>query len=267
MLLAAVKTRLRRFQHEGRHPMLTALAARSWHSAKNLADYIRFPAVRVALESNPPTTVDAQIKFVMDGFGGTIRPIQDRREIAALLEHLRSQPPRTVVEIGTARGGTLFLLCQAAAADAFIVSLDLPYGRNGGGFPKWKEATYARFARPRQQLQFLRGNSHDPASRTALRTLLGDRQIDFLMIDADHSYDGVRQDFEMYAPLVASDGLIALHDIRPNRHDPSIDVHRFWQELTTRFETEEIIGDPGAGTPGIGLVRPALKTTEISRAR
>lgn len=36
--------------------------------------------------------------------------------------------------------------------------------------------------------------------------------IRVLLIDADHSYDGVRQDFELWSPLVAPGGVIIFHD-------------------------------------------------------
>lgn len=36
--------------------------------------------------------------------------------------------------------------------------------------------------------------------------------IRMLLIDADHSYEGVRQDFELWAPFVATGGLIVFHD-------------------------------------------------------
>jgi hypothetical protein len=58
-------------------------------------------------------------------------------------------------------------------------------------------------------------------------------EVDFLFIDGDHSYEGVKKDFEMYSPLVKSGGLIAFHDIvdtdliRSAGHG----VHIFWRQL------------------------------------
>ena len=40
----------------------------------------------------------------------------------------------------------------------------------------------------------------------------GEPAIDFVFIDGDHSYDGLRQDWEAWSGLVAAGGLIALHD-------------------------------------------------------
>ena len=37
-------------------------------------------------------------------------------------------------------------------------------------------------------------------------------KIDFLHIDADHSYEGVRKDFELYSQIMSPGGIISLHD-------------------------------------------------------
>jgi hypothetical protein len=37
-------------------------------------------------------------------------------------------------------------------------------------------------------------------------------EIDYLHIDGDHHYEGVRLDFDLFAPLVRDDGVITLHD-------------------------------------------------------
>ncbi len=40
-------------------------------------------------------------------------------------------------------------------------------------------------------------------------------QIDILFIDADHSYESVKNDFEKFFPLVKDNGIILLHDSYP----------------------------------------------------
>jgi len=42
---------------------------------------------------------------------------------------------------------------------------------------------------------------------------LNGEPLDFLFIDGDHTYEGVKRDFEMYSPLVRNGGIIAFHDI------------------------------------------------------
>ena len=46
-----------------------------------------------------------------------------------------------------------------------------------------------------------------------IKEVLNNGKIDFLFIDADHSYKGVKKDFKMYSPLVRLGGIIAFRDI------------------------------------------------------
>ena len=39
-----------------------------------------------------------------------------------------------------------------------------------------------------------------------------DIKIDFLFIDGDHSYEGVKKDFELYSTILSEKGIIMLHD-------------------------------------------------------
>lgn len=42
--------------------------------------------------------------------------------------------------------------------------------------------------------------------------ILQDIKIDFLFIDGDHSYEGVKNDFELYSKIMSENGIIMLHD-------------------------------------------------------
>jgi hypothetical protein len=76
--------------------------------------------------------------FSFQAFGVSIKPIQVKYEIAKLIEIVAGLRPRVVLEIGTVGGGTLFLFTRAADPDAKIISMDLPGGPFGGGYPRWK---------------------------------------------------------------------------------------------------------------------------------
>ena len=39
-----------------------------------------------------------------------------------------------------------------------------------------------------------------------------DITIDYLHIDADHSFEGVKQDFDLYSSILSKDGIISIHD-------------------------------------------------------
>jgi predicted O-methyltransferase YrrM len=202
---------------------------------------------------------------------------QIREEIRALSQIVREASPKTVLEIGTASGGTFYVWCRYFDSATHFVSLDLPGGRFGGGYEERKTSIYNLFA-PGRRADFVRANSHEGETLTEVSELI-DGQVDFLFIDGDHTYEGVKQDFEMYSPLVADDGIIALHDIVEHPNDPAVaerrqetvddldnrylmwsenhvdcNVDDFWDELQTEYETEEIISHPKQTSAGIGVV-------------
>jgi cephalosporin hydroxylase len=181
---------------------------------------------------------------------------QKTREFAGLLKLVRQQRPRIVLEIGTYKGGSLWAWCHIAAADALIVSIDLPGGDFGGGFPEAEMERLQTYARRSQTLHLVRADSHSSDTLAKVRWLLNGRAVDFAFIDGDHTYEGVRRDFEMYGPLVQ--GLVAFHDTLP--HDSaSCEVDRLWTELRPDYETVEFT-DPAdvkwdGGWGGIGVLR------------
>jgi predicted O-methyltransferase YrrM len=182
----------------------------------------------------PQTRLAVPFLFRGHGLYKSIRPMQSQFEIAELYHTIFARQPKVVLEIGTCHGGTLYLWCQAADPQATIISIDLPEGEFGGGYPAVRTELYRAFAVPGQQLHFLRADSHSSDTATRVQQLLGGQAIDFLFIDGDHTYAGVKRDFELYSPLVAKDGLIALHDIVSRADEPRIEVWKFWQELKQR---------------------------------
>ena len=184
-----------------------------------------------------------------------IGPIQLRSELIAMLDAVRRQKPKTVLEIGTAHGGTLFLLCLASDKNGTILSIDLPGGEFGGGYPVWKTPLYRAFGRIGQRIHLLRANSHAQETSLKIQAILAGQTVDFLFIDADHTYEGVRRDFELYAPLVTPGGMIGFHDIAPRPPSADYGVRRFWEELKSQYSCTEIINDPNQIGYGIGLIQ------------
>lgn len=194
------------------------------------------------------------VDFAFKAAGGVICPGQIRSEYVRLATFVQQRKPRVIVEIGTANGGTLFAWCALAQPQAVIVSIDLPGGVHGGGYAYWRSFLYRRFTRPGQSLHLFRADSHSPDTREALQKVLPPEGIDFLFIDGDHTYEGVKADFEMYSPLVRPGGLVALHDICV--HPPRMNCHvdKFWEEIQQKYNTSELIEDVHQGGFGIGVV-------------
>ena len=181
----------------------------------------------------------------------SLSPIQVRAELEAFLARVCELEPRRVLEIGTAYGGTLFALAAAAHPDAHIASLDLP---SPMGYPPERELLYRAFARAGQRLDLVRADSHLPATRDRIVALMGG-SLDLLFIDGDHTYEGVRRDWELYGPLVRAGGLVAFHDIVPGSEDVVGGVPRFWAELREATAVDEIVAEQEQGGYGIGVVR------------
>jgi len=215
--------------------------------------------------------VNLVFSFKHDSY--TIMPIQIKSEIEKLISVLNNQKPKAVMEIGTANGGTLFLLCQAAAtSDAKIISLDLLGGEFGGElFPSWKEPFYQNFSKKNQQLSLIRADSHDSKTFKKVKQILGTKKLDFLLIDGDHEYEGVKKDFLMYGKLVSPSGIIAFHDINPGPKEEVGGVPTFWKEIAGKYPSFEIIDDGRSGSYGIGFLifesldKPLMRYTKIAK--
>lgn len=180
--------------------------------------------------------------------------IQHVRELSDFTDLARALRPETVVEIGTAQGGVFWLLCQVARPDAMLISMDLPIEQRFSGGESI-HVPLESFAQPGQTVRGIYGDSHSQGCLDRLRRELAGRPIDLLFIDGDHTYKGVRQDFEMYSPLVRPGGLIAFHDII-NRQWKQCEVHRLWEELASdpSLQPRAII-DATCRPYGIGVIK------------
>lgn len=174
--------------------------------------------------------------------------LQNPWELRAFLDRVAALAPRTVLEIGTSCGGLLFAIAQLAAPDAWIASVDLPERADTAEVAAAVPRVLAALVQPSQTAVILRERSTLRAVRDRLVAQLAGRQLDLLVLDADHTYGGVVADFAMYAPLVRPGGLVAIHDAvtRPENSGPGFEVGYFWDEQ----EGGELLVDP-EGQPGL----------------
>lgn len=212
-------------------------------------------AIRLARERTGKWTAEAAVDFLFSKDCSYVTPWQHKEELLLLAKEIEQKQPQTVLEIGTAYGGTLFLSALLCPDDALLVSLDLPEGLYGGGYREWKIPFYKSFARANQKIELLRGDSHSEASFNTVREMLGDRKIDYLFIDADHTYEGVKSDFETYVQLVDENGMVAFHDIVSDK-DPQPDhfVAEYWEEIKGNYQHKEFVKDWNQSKLGLGLI-------------
>lgn len=205
--------------------------------------------------------VEATQSYTGRGFYASIKPKQIREEFEALVQIVRNKNPGAVLEIGTLKGGTLFAWCRAIPNLRKIVSIDLPQGLYGGGYHEKRGKLYREFIadKPGVQMFLIRDDSHKQSTQEQVIGALKGVPLEFLFIDGDHRYEGVKRDFELYEPLVAAGGLIAFHDILPHKYHPECGVDRFWEEVKNDYHYYEIIRDRNQGRMGIGvLVKPTV---------
>jgi predicted O-methyltransferase YrrM len=212
---------------------------------------------RFALATRNILTLGDALEFAFSNrFNALITPLQIRSEIQALCE-IVCQRPRTMLEIGTLHGGTFFLFSRVAAPDAFLISVDLP----SEDLKPWRTlCTYLRTKG--QKVSVIDGDSHATSTVERVHRVLGGRKVDFLFIDGDHSYEGVKQDFENYIGFLDDSGVVAFHDINPDHRARfgkrtshyGGEVYRFWAEVKMKYSHTECIDNPDQDGFGIGIL-------------
>jgi len=211
------------------------------------------------VREHSPRSLDAALDYAFTARPGSLElaPIQVRSELRDFLLLVRLLTLRAVLEIGTARGGTLFLFTRVAAPDAILVSVDLSPPKDllfGGGDVKRRRPLFEAFALDRQRVHFLAGDSHAVDMRARVEHKLHGREVDLLFIDGDHTTEGVRSDFELYGDLVRPGGVIAFHDIVDGKAKLVGGVPDFWRSIRTA-DAEELVEDWSQGGYGIGVLR------------
>ena len=86
-----------------------------------------------------------------------------------------------------------------------------------GGFTDWTNEN--SFLRQHFQPQVILETSEKAFYDYFIRQ---DIKIDYLHIDGDHSYEGVKKDFELYSTIMSENGIITIHDTDQKYHDTLI---------------------------------------------
>jgi predicted O-methyltransferase YrrM len=155
-------------------------------------------------------------------------------ESACLISHARGK--KRLAEIGVWEGGTTRRLREVMAPDATIHAIDpYPPGRSGISYQKLIAAGEVA-AVSNGRVVWLRQTGAEAAQN---RSVL-EAPFDFVFVDGDHTYEGLRRDWEGWSPLVAPGGIVALHDsLLPEGHLDAGSV-RYSNEVPAhdpRFET------------------------------
>ncbi|MEY4483427.1 MAG: hypothetical protein RL693_879, partial [Verrucomicrobiota bacterium] len=157
--------------------------------------------------------------------------------------------PSTIVELGTWLGDSFFTFCQAVRDEqisATCYAVDHWKGDEQAGAASFAlfETVQQHCAQQYQSFAYLMRSEFSMAAQE-----FETETIDLLHIDGFHSYESVRNDFELWFPLVKDGGVVLFHDIKVRS---SVDHHNFgvwklWEELKVRHETREFRHGYGLG--------------------
>lgn len=186
--------------------------------------------------------------------------MQKPQELQKLLQVLsRLVKPEIILEIGSGKGGTAWAFSKLPTLEHLIM-IDMPGGPWGGG-PEELAVQYIANA-SHAHIHFICGNSMNSEALEAVRRTLippvpetdpsqleipntparslKSKKLDFLFIDGDHSYEGVKTDFLNYSPLVRPGGIVAFHDICEHAPENQCEVKKFWDELKETWPKDKI---------------------------
>jgi predicted O-methyltransferase YrrM len=171
-----------------------------------------------------------------------------------LMEFLSKRPPKRILEIGTGLGGSTYFLTKLAGEGSLVVTVDAE--------PKAASAVSLFGKQAGQRVRALTGSSHDPLTVEKVAAVLRETPVDLLYIDGDHSYEGVKKDFELYRRFCGPDSIACFHDIIPDygvtkgiqTEANTGEVYKFWAELKASHRHEEIVEDHDQNGFGIGVI-------------
>jgi predicted O-methyltransferase YrrM len=150
---------------------------------------------------------------------------QKPEEFKKLMDFLNdTKNKRYALEIGSNYGGTTFGLCHLYEN---VLTIDIKHDPN---FDRIKEIfpTY----------NYIISDSRSNNTVNYIKNL--GIKFDFIFIDGDHSYEGVKNDYEKYKQFLSEEGFMAFHDIVESKETEEYDifVSKLWNELLPQYKNK-----------------------------
>jgi predicted O-methyltransferase YrrM len=140
-----------------------------------------------------------------------------------------------LAEIGVWHGVTTCRLRSAMSPDGTLVAID-PYPTGRLHFSAQRVIARREVSKiPSGSVRWVRKTGAEAANHLVCA---GSEQFDFVFIDGDHSYEGLKGDWLGWSGLVAACGVVGLHDSRPTA------TRRIENAGSVRFTRDVILQDP-----------------------
>lgn len=179
--------------------------------------------------------------------------VQLRKEFSPLLSRVKELAPRSYLEIGTARGDSFHEIVSHMPPGSRAVAVDMPqqqWGLKDSG--RMLRAAVTDLNKKGYDCYVIWGDSTSPEVVGRVRAFA---PYDLVFIDGDHSYEGVKADFENYGRLGRT---VVFHDTadpgRPNKRGETIQVSKFWEEVKTLHPHEDFVDGEAPAPMGIGVL-------------
>lgn len=175
---------------------------------------------------------------------------QDMSELDGFLNAIQRNKCASALEIGSRYGDTLYEIAHALPAGSRVVSVELadgPWGRPDS-LPELQSVIQTLNSEG-YDAHLILGNSRDPA---VIRQAAELGNYDVILIDGDHSFEGVSHDWQRYNYL--ANKMVAFHDIIARK----LGVMPFWEALRLQNPEatfEEFTDSRGSSNEmGIGVI-------------
>jgi predicted O-methyltransferase YrrM len=187
---------------------------------------------------------------------GFAKPLQHEDELEGLIDLFQTAGVRSYLEIGVRYGGSFERIVESLPKGSRGVAVDFP----GGAFGDEESAPILCSALRRLKfkgylVKSIFGPSQAPEVIERVKRFA---PFDAVLLDADHSYEAIRKDFEVYAPMSK---LVVLHDVAApetvrSKDGLSVEVPRFWQEIKKSYPHWEIARSASLMGMGVLFWRP-----------
>lgn len=179
-------------------------------------------------------------------------PSQNEFELRSFIEYLQAAKVTRYLEVGARHGDTFYDIMCSLPVGSYGLAVDLPGGLWGKKSSVDSLHTAAAALRAKgYKIDVIIGDSTAPK---IIQRVKEKGMFDAVLIDGDHSYKGVKKDWQNYnklAPLVAFHDIVGEGQIEKVYGNP-VEVPKFWAELKEKVENTVEFIDEGS-LMGIGI--------------
>ena len=159
--------------------------------------------------------------------------------------------PERVLCIGS-QYGFIPAVCALACKDNRWGHVDfVDAGKEENDKGSWGGKGFWKKTSPQKHFSILSLNSwitvHVMSSNSFARK--SKRKWEYIYIDSDHSYEGVRSDYDLFWPRLTAGGMMSFHDINLKGLYKGVEygVWRFWKELREPYKMAFNFGESSLG--------------------